>query len=45
LSQAFTDAVYVEEKILRMEDISTMDNKFHFTDGVGTLSPALAREM
>ena len=48
LSQAFTatDAVSVEvEEILHTEDISTADNKFHFTDGVGTLSPALAREI
>jgi RNA-dependent RNA polymerase len=48
LSQAFTatDAVSVEvEEILHIEDISTADNKFHFTDGVGTLSPALAREI
>ena len=48
LSQAFTatDAVSVEvEEILYIEDISTEDNKFHFTDGVGTMSPALAREI
>ena len=48
LSQAFTatDAVSVEvEEILHIDDISTADNKFHFTDGVGTLSPALAREI
>jgi len=48
LSQAFTatDAVSVEvEEILPIKDISTADNKFHFTDGVGTLSPELAREI
>ncbi|KAF8807563.1 RNA-directed RNA polymerase 2 [Phlegmacium glaucopus] len=48
LSQAFTatDAVSVEvEEILPIGDISTADNKFHFTDGVGTLSPQLAREI
>lgn len=41
LSQAFTDGtVSVEvEEILRMEDISAVDIKFHFTDGVGTLLP------
>jgi RNA-dependent RNA polymerase len=51
LSQAFTatqaDAVSVKvEELLRIEDISTADNNFiYFTDGVGTLSPTLAREI
>lgn len=48
LSQAFTatDAVSVEvEEILPIDDIGTADNKFQFTDGVGTLSPELAREI
>lgn len=48
LSQAFTatDAVSVEvEEILPIKDISTADNKYHFTDGVGTLSAELARQI
>lgn len=41
LSQAFTNAVSVKvEEILLIEDSSMAHNsKFHFTDGVGTLSP------
>ena len=48
LSQAFTatDAVSVEvEEILQIGDVSTADKKYLFTDGVGTLSSELAREI
>ncbi|KIM48044.1 hypothetical protein M413DRAFT_22601 [Hebeloma cylindrosporum] len=48
LSQAFTatDSVEVEvEEIFQIEDIHTMDRKYQFTDGVGTLSKDLAREI
>ena len=48
ISQAFTatDAVQVDvEEIFRIDDISTTDGKYTFTDGVGTMSPALAGEI
>lgn len=48
LSQAFTatDSVEIEvEEIFQNEDIHTMDRKYQFTDGVGTLSKDLAREI
>ncbi|KDR85157.1 hypothetical protein GALMADRAFT_233817 [Galerina marginata CBS 339.88] len=48
LSQAFTatDAVEVEvEEILYIDDITTEDGNYQFTDGVGTLSKELAREI
>lgn len=49
LSQAFTatDAsVSVEaEEIFVVKDISTLDGKYCFTDGVGTISKDLAREI
>ncbi|CAA7266596.1 unnamed protein product [Cyclocybe aegerita] len=48
ISQAFTatDAVSVEvEEIFQKDDIATPDNKYQFTDGVGTLSKNLAREI
>ncbi|KAF8973725.1 RNA dependent RNA polymerase-domain-containing protein [Flammula alnicola] len=48
LSQAFTatDAVQIEvEEIMPIEDIYTSDRKYQFTDGVGTLSKELAREI
>src|SRR6267378_3485974 len=48
LSQAFTatDSVEVEvEEILYIDDIHTTDRKYQFTDGVGTLSRDLAREI
>lgn len=47
LSQALADAVSIGvEEILRLEDIGTAaDKKSYFTDGVRTLSPALARKI
>ncbi|THU91778.1 RdRP-domain-containing protein [Dendrothele bispora CBS 962.96] len=46
ISQAFTatDATLVEvEEIINIPDISTPDQKYDFTDGVGTMSKELAR--
>lgn len=48
LSQAFTatDAVEVTvEEILPIEEICTADGKYQFTDGVGTMSKELSREI
>ncbi|KAF9478036.1 RNA-dependent RNA polymerase [Pholiota conissans] len=48
ISQAFTatDAVEVEvEEILLIDDILTADQKYVFTDGVGTMSPEIAGEI
>lgn len=48
ISQAFTatDAVKVEvEEVIPIPDISTLDNKYHFTDGVGTISRELSRSV
>ncbi|KAJ3516786.1 hypothetical protein NLJ89_g906 [Agrocybe chaxingu] len=48
ISQAFTatDAVSVKvEEIFQKDDIATPDNKYQFTDGVGTLSKDLAHEI
>ena len=48
ISQAFTatDAVEVTiEEILPIEDICTADGKYQFTDGVGTMSKELSREI
>ncbi|KAF8912826.1 RNA-directed RNA polymerase 2 [Gymnopilus junonius] len=48
ISQAFTatDAVQVEvEEILHIDDKSTSDGKYQFTDGVGTMSQDLCREI
>ncbi|TRM65783.1 RNA dependent RNA polymerase-domain-containing protein [Schizophyllum amplum] len=48
LSQAFTatDAsVFVEpDEIFPLDDISTRDGAYHFTDGVGTMSREMARD-
>ncbi|KAF4623572.1 hypothetical protein D9613_001948 [Agrocybe pediades] len=48
LSQAFTatDAVEIAvEEIIIKRDITTVDEKYQFTDGVGTMSKELAREI
>ncbi|KAF8167941.1 RNA-directed RNA polymerase 2 [Crassisporium funariophilum] len=48
ISQAFTatDAVSVEvEEVFNIPDIDTSDASYQFTDGVGTLSPDLARDI
>ena len=48
ISQAFTatDVVKVEvEEVISIPDISTRDGKYHFTDGVGTLSKELNRSV
>lgn len=48
ISQAFTatDAVQVDvEEIFHIDDISSVDGKYQFTDGVGTMSPHLALEI
>jgi len=48
LSQAFTatDAVKVDvEEVIQIEDICTSDGKYQFTDGVGTLSKELSRNI
>jgi RNA-dependent RNA polymerase len=48
LSQAFTatDAVKVDvEEVIHIDDICTSDGKYQFTDGVGTLSKELSRNI
>jgi RNA-dependent RNA polymerase len=48
LSQAFTatDAVKVDvEEVIQIPDICTSDGKYQFTDGVGTLSKELSRNI
>lgn len=48
ISQAFTatDAVKVNvEEVIHIDDICTSDGKYQFTDGVGTISKELSREI